>query len=219
MGENSMYHTKCIYIMALTVLVLISCKGASVSNDENTLTDSTFGLSIDSNYYSDLSAPGAIHVSERESQIYQMLIAPTANDTGIILINNKVLINKQSALGINPDSIDQVEAFNDYLRKNEKDTLLTDYNLGINVEYLYLNSREMSESYGSYYFWDVFRLKYPKTRELYSTSQIGFNSDSTTAVVTCSYGRDALWGEYTVQVLKLQNSEWMLFKIIYHVVS
>jgi|GEM_PF-5125093 len=211
-------HFTIVFLLALS---LVSCNDTNPEAEVTPTIDSTYGLSPDSNYYSELPSKGTKELSTQEVAIYRTVIDPTIQDTSsnMLLIELKSFIMGVDSTQINFDSIDQVEAFRSYSSINTSDSLLTPYNLGIASEYKYFDSDTFSASLGQNKFWSVFHKKYPRTSSIQSLSRVGFNSDSTTAVLAFGSQCGGLCGQHSVVILKLINAKWAIFKYLRSTIS
>jgi hypothetical protein len=152
---------------------------------------------------------------------YRVYGAILAEEKGVFVIRDETNIDKDSK---NIKDLEQrgfgnfleqitPETITDFLAKNDAPETLENKFLSGN-DYTLISTKELKENF-AYKFdgemnWEIFRDKYPKAKNLYTFSSVGFSQDGGKALVFVTNWCGPLCGEGNYYLLKKENCNWQI---------
>ena len=227
--------------LALTLgLSLLACNEQSTNvanaNPKDTVVDTTFGLSPDTNYYLKLPAPGTQALSANERAIMRFLFTPDSQNLEIAAMYPEHLIDAKAwgptfdTTTMHPacqapelDSLRCMELVKALVRIGSLGLDWSPYDLDLGFTYRYVPEHAMDTVFGANlpngYGWKKFRKMYPRTAGIMGISRIVFSADSMDAVIGTSDQCGSLCGSRSVTYLRKVDGAWTRLAVLMHTVS
>lgn len=159
--------------------------------------------------------------SDANSEEYKIYLTALAGKTETFVVRDKTDIDRDSKNFASLESrgftnfLGQINSDTkaDFLKKNENPVNLDKISLS-DLEYVFISTAELKEKF-AYKFdgemnWEAFREKYPKARNLYTLSRVGFSADRRQALVFVTNWGGSACGEGNYLLLRKENDGWKI---------